>query len=106
MSIIENYVELKLNFETCMKFDRIWNEQRTWDDPLTKQPKKGGVLVLHVYERNGKPVDMTYSTISRKHSAELVHMLEMGTLLNRPICIMKTGSGFKTRYSVRIGEGT
>lgn len=104
-SEIGTFIELVKDVEKCLVFDRQTVEDRKWVDPVSGIAKSGKVYVLHTVLEDNKPVDKTYNVMSRRHAEELEDLRSQGLLLNRPICILRTGEGYLTRYSIRIGPG-
>jgi hypothetical protein len=97
-----NYIKLEPNKTKTLKFDRWSWEDRPIVDPKTSHSKTVKVMVFHVTEEDGKPVDTVFSALSYKLQQTLAPLIETGVLFTRKISITWYPRDYATEYSVGL----
>ncbi len=102
VSIPKAYVELLPERPKRLLFDKWWYEDRTTTDPKNKRLKTSTVMVLHVTQEDGAPVDKTYSTLSTKHMEDLKGIIDSGQAFTRMIEIVWHKADYASEREVRV----
>lgn len=99
--VLRNYVTLEMGVPARMHFTEHVIQARDITDPVTGRPKTVKALVFTVSELNGQPVTGYYSTVSDKHARDFEPFLEGQKYLQYDFVVVKSGSGFRTEFSVQ-----
>jgi hypothetical protein len=100
--VLQNIVLLQPGIPARMHFDDDHIEKRTITDPTTGRPASRNVLVFHVTELNGAPVDSTFSTMAEKLATKLDPYRAGKRYTDYDFIITMTGQGYLTSYSLQV----
>ena len=99
---VANYVKLEPNKTKRLKFDKWSWEERPIVDPRSKLEKTVKVMVFHVVEEDGQPVDKVFSALAYKLQQTLAPLIDTGTIFTRRIDLTWYPRGYATEYSVAL----
>jgi hypothetical protein len=98
----ENYVKLQPEKAKRLRFDKWWWEERTITDPRSKVPKTVKVMVFHVTEEDGQPVDKIFSALAYKLQQSLAPLIETGVIFTRIVSVTWYPRDYATEYAVSL----
>ena len=97
-----NYVKLDPEKTKKLRFDKWWWEDRQITDPKSRQPKTVRVMVFHVTQEDGQPVDTIFSVLAYKLQQILAPLIDTGQMFTREIQITWYPRDYQTEYSVAL----
>lgn len=92
--VIENWVKLAPGVPVKLHFTDHVIAPREIMDPIRKVPVTRRSLIFYVDERDGKPVDLTYSVMSEKHASDFEGDLPGKAYTRYTYIIVKDAPGF------------
>lgn len=97
-----SFVKLEPEKTKRLKLDKWWWEDRQITDPKTRMQKTVKVMVFHVTEEDGQPVDKVFSALAYKLQQTLAPMVESGVLFTRRIDLTWYPRDYSTEYGVAL----
>ena len=97
-----NFVKLEPEKTKSLRFDKWWWEDRKVTDPKSKILKTNTVMVFHVTEEDGQPVDTVFSVMGWKLQQTLAPLIETGAIFTRRVDITWYPRDYATEYGVAL----
>jgi hypothetical protein len=97
-----NFVKLMPEKTKRLKFDKWAWEDRQITDPKTKMSKTVKVMVFHVTEEDGQPVDKVFSALAFKLQQTLAPLIETGAIFTRRVDITWYPRDYAAEYGVAL----
>ena len=97
-----SYVKLEPEKTKRLRLDKWWWEDRQITDPKSRMQKTVKVMVFHVTEEDGSPVDKIFSALAYKLQQTLAPLIDTGQVFTRPVEITWYPRDYATEYAVGL----